>query len=198
MVSVSVSAPVRKVKGERKQVKRRSSRINAVPFVNSCEICSEKFTTFRKKTKTCSTVCLRKLQVKNNEANLEIRIEAGKKTIERIMREGKWKGWSGKGEPSYPEKFIAGLLDKASVEYVREHPVSRFSLDFAFMARKVALEVDGKQHEYPDRKAHDVARDDLLGTMGWKVFRLKWKPVNKQEGLDKVLEQFSDFMKVLE
>ena len=39
----------------------------------------------------------------------------------------------------------------------------------------IALEIDGKQHEYADRKESDKKKDKYLIDNGWKVSRIKWK-----------------------
>lgn len=38
-------------------------------------------------------------------------------------------------------------------------------LDFAFLVQKVALEIDGKQHEYVERKLKDLEKDNWLNNL---------------------------------
>lgn len=61
-------------------------------------------------------------------------------------------------------------------DYVREFPFGRYSLDFAWPHKKVAIEIDGDQHQrfqvYIDR---DLRKDSKLRDEGWKVLRISWK-----------------------
>lgn len=67
------------------------------------------------------------------------------------------------------------FLDKS---YVREYPLGRFSLDFAWVDKKLAIEIDGEHHErFDEQKKRDRAKDLLAESMGWKILRLKWKEV---------------------
>jgi len=54
--------------------------------------------------------------------------------------------------------------------------VYRFLL---ILIKKLALEIDGKQHSYPDRKVSDEKKDSYLLNEGWKVCRIKWRKITK-------------------
>jgi very-short-patch-repair endonuclease len=51
---------------------------------------------------------------------------------------------------------------------------------FSDVNRKIAIEIDGRQHELPERKAKDKIKDDYLVSYGWKVFRIKWQKLTKE------------------
>lgn len=51
----------------------------------------------------------------------------------------------------------------------RQVPLGRYVADFACMAPKLVLEVDGGQHA--DRTAHDAARSAWLKSQGFRVLR---------------------------
>ena len=54
------------------------------------------------------------------------------------------------------------------VKFRRQHPVGPYVLDFACLALRIAIELDGSQHENnPD----DLARDAYLTARGWIVLR---------------------------
>lgn len=54
--------------------------------------------------------------------------------------------------------------------FLPQYPVGRFTLDFADIKRKVAIEADGKAYHDP---ARDKARDqELFDAHGWRVFRV--------------------------
>lgn len=55
-------------------------------------------------------------------------------------------------------------------KFVPQYPVGRFTLDFADIKNKLAIEADGKAYHEPTR---DKARDqELFDQHGWRVFRV--------------------------
>ena len=81
-------------------------------------------------------------------------------------------------EPSYPEKFFIEVIKNEikDKDYVREMAFGKFSIDFAWPHKKLAIEIDGEQHErFEDQKRRDIEKDELLRAAGWKVLRIKWK-----------------------
>ena len=68
------------------------------------------------------------------------------------------------------------------VGYVREFPVSmeplhlgsgyHYTLDFALVENKIAIECDGPKHRSFDQKEKDRIRDHRLKLLGWKVIRV--------------------------
>ena len=53
----------------------------------------------------------------------------------------------------------------------RQHPFDRFVLDFYCCEVKLAIELDGGQHNEPDAKARDRVRTDFLSCHGIQVLR---------------------------
>ncbi|MBT0653780.1 endonuclease domain-containing protein [Geomobilimonas luticola] len=53
----------------------------------------------------------------------------------------------------------------------RQHPVERFVLDFYCCEAKLAIELDGGQHNAPDAKIRDAERTAFLATHDIKVIR---------------------------
>lgn len=140
-------------------------------YKKTCVCCGKAFSSKTRLRKTCSALCARRQRLENSDLE-QARIK-GKANIQRLMEEGRWKGWSGRGVRSYPEQWVEQALKARGVHgFEMEKNVSRFSLDFAFADLSLALEVDGKQHNYPKNKAHDERRDAFLVKKGWTVFRL--------------------------
>jgi very-short-patch-repair endonuclease len=54
------------------------------------------------------------------------------------------------------------------VKFRRQHPVGPYILDFACVALRIAIELDGSQHEGDPA---DVVRDAYLKSRGWIVLR---------------------------
>lgn len=81
-------------------------------------------------------------------------------------------------EPSYPEKWFIKVIKNEfeNKNYIREYPFYKFSLDFAWVDKKICVEIDGDQHErFDEQKKRDDEKDKLLKNNGWIEFRIKWK-----------------------
>lgn len=105
-----------------------------------------------------------------------------------------WKSRKGK-EPSYPEKFFMEVLDNNNIQYEHEFPCGKYFIDFAIKSANIALEIDGKQHEYVERKESDEKKDKYLIDNGWKVYRIQWKSINNLDGKIYIKEQIESFLK---
>jgi very-short-patch-repair endonuclease len=55
------------------------------------------------------------------------------------------------------------------VKFRRQHPIGSYILDFACLAPKIAIEVDGSQHL--DQVDHDQRRTAWLAAQGFQVLR---------------------------
>jgi very-short-patch-repair endonuclease len=82
-----------------------------------------------------------------------------------------------KCEPSYPEKFFIDVIKNEFQDqnYIREYYFLGYSLDFAWVDKKLEIEIDGEQHEKIENQIHDQQRDQILKENGWKTLRIKWK-----------------------
>jgi hypothetical protein len=151
-----------------KQVNKKSEK--------ECVICNSNFLG-TKKARTCSKECSNQLQ---------------RNIVNKKILNGTHKGWTTRNISSYPEDFFKKVLDNLEIKFDFNFPVSKSSLgieedrsnyflDFFIQIgeRRIDLEIDGKQHEYPDRKESDQRRDLSLLKSGYEVYRIKWKnPVN--------------------
>lgn len=99
-------------------------------------------------------------------------------------------------EPSYPEKFFMKIIENEfyDKEYIREHPVGIYSLDFAWISKKKAIEIDGAQHErFEEYKNRDKRKMNFLKENGWSVVRISWKVFcNNTQDTIKMLKNFID------
>jgi very-short-patch-repair endonuclease len=84
---------------------------------------------------------------------------------------------------SYPEKVflekISELKWNNSYLIVREKSFFPYFVDFAFVNEKIAVEIDGSQHEISDRRLSDEKKDELLNSQGWKVIRFSASKILK-------------------
>ena len=130
----------------------------------------------------------------------------GKKIVnaqKRLVAEGKHKGWAKrkKGKPSYPERFFIGVLAKhgyvENVHYKRDKKEGIWFVDFAFEDKRFALEIDGKQHQQPDRMKKDQKKDVFLMKSGWRVHRIPWKSINNSSSKKYMKGQIDTLLKLL-
>ena len=111
-----------------------------------------------------------------NSVNLKISNSMKKAHAEgRAWNIGKSR-WN--NEPSWPEKFFMEVIENEFVDknYTREHPVGIYSIDFAWVEKKLAIEIDGDQHQrFESYKNRDLKKDQVLRDEGWQVLRIIWK-----------------------
>lgn len=81
-------------------------------------------------------------------------------------------------EKSYPEKFFTRVIENEFEDknYSSEYNVGNYSIDFAWVDKKIAIEIDGDQHiRFQHQIDSDIRKDKLLTSEGWKVLRIRWK-----------------------
>jgi very-short-patch-repair endonuclease len=99
---------------------------------------------------------------------------------------------------SWPEKFFEAAcvrngLDK-QFEIVKELSIFPFYVDFAFIDVKVAVEIDGAQHEREEYILSDKRKDEVLNKNGWRVFRVPAKFLFSIETADEVILKLISFI----
>ena len=94
--------------------------------------------------------------------------------------EGRNKGWKTRNIKSYPEKFFEKVLNNNHIHFEREKKVGKYFLDFVIGT--IDLEIDGKQHKYPERVKSDLERDKFLRSEGYFVYRIAWNEINSENG----------------
>ncbi len=77
---------------------------------------------------------------------------------------------------SYPEKFFTKVIEKEFEDknYIKDLPVGKYRIDFAWPNKMLAIEVDGEQHFTPEAQEHDRIRDAFLREKGWTLLRIRW------------------------
>ena len=132
--------------------------------------------------------------------------ETKKKLLERAresVANGTHKGWCSRNITSYPEMFWQKVLENNGIEYQLNFPITKKSLgldcnacyflDFK-LEPNIDLEIDGRQHEDPERKEHDRFRDDVLTSNGWVVYRICWNEINSEDGKQTMKKKIDDFI----
>jgi very-short-patch-repair endonuclease len=129
-----------------------------------------------------------KLSIKTTKNNLSRDASVHKKISESMKtahKEGR--AWNiGKSrwnnEPSWPEQFFIQVINNEfnDKNYTREHPIGVYSIDFAWVEKKLAIEIDGDQHQrFESYRERDARKDKLLADNGWKILRIVWKDMYK-------------------
>jgi len=83
------------------------------------------------------------------------------------------------------EELRGGRLD--GFRFRRQHPIGPFVLDFYCPAWKLAIEVDGAAHDFPERAEQDERRMMWLNNQGINVLRFVAKEILDREELEGVL-----------
>ena len=136
-----------------------------------CQHCNVLFQPYTHVMKFCSKSCASKHWIRTDE----IKKKMSQAQI-FLIENGIHFGWrSADKNMSYPEKYIKQILDELGIIYEREYHIKRWFIDFADIENKLALEVDGSQHNLPNRKASDLRKDTYLLDNGWKILRIKWR-----------------------
>ena len=168
----------------------------AKTFKFICPNCKQEFTvgSKRKTQKYCSKECFI-----SDPSFLLKQSKSGKK----LFKEGKIKGWSSRTKlsSSYAEKFFEKALSNnkyyKDIDYTRELKVDKYFIDFAFVDKKIALEIDGKQHLLPERIASDKLKDECLEKNGWYIIRIPWKSLRKEENKVYIKQQIDNLLERL-
>jgi len=171
----------------RKEIHKKISQTlktkKTIYIEKQCVQCEKTFTSLIRKNQIyCSMKCCKQVQIEKFKS-LDFRDymrDVQTKRVKDNIHSG-WQSRLGK-PPSYPERFFMRVFKNNSILYTRELHVGKYFIDFALEDKKIAIEIDGKQHNYPDRQMKDAEKDLFLTTSGWKVYRIKWKAINTDDG----------------
>ena len=83
-----------------------------------------------------------------------------------------------------------------SLKFRRQHPVGPYIADFACMALKLIVEVDGDTHGTTAELQHDARRSRYLESQGWTIVRAF--NVDVYKNMNGVLEQIAEMARNLE
>jgi very-short-patch-repair endonuclease len=184
-------------KGKRKEINEKISHslkgriIKEDPILlrnrvkDNCKFCKLEYEKKKKNQKYCSRIC-------SSRDCTELSKEKIKNKYKERIEKGEHKGWQTRNIESYPEKFFKSVLQNLNIKYDFNLPVNKKSLgldesscyflDFYIEInnRKIDLEIDGKQHDYKERKEKDKIRDSILSKNNYEIYRIKWKnPINE-------------------
>lgn len=127
-----------------------------------------------------------------------LRSKRCKQSITQVIDSHKHKGWRLINGSSYAEIYWSEVLDNHNIPYIREYHIQRYRLDFFIEVNgyKIDLEIDGKQHKWPDIAERDKRRNQFLEDNGFIVYRVEWDNINnkkKYELMQNKIDRFISF-----
>lgn len=167
---------------------KRDPKLKRYLYPHICENCGKEFFNSKKNQRFCSPKCA--------QSNEKVKQKIRDKALEKV-KNGSHSGWKTRNITSYAEKFWEKVLVESEIPYKREDfSTKKYFLDFLIEknGKKVDLEIDGKQHEYDDRKEHDKERDKYLAQLGFIVYRIRWNSVNTEEGKIEMKNKIDAFL----
>jgi len=183
-------------KAKRKEINRKLSKYNKEllkggkrigfcspikkAILKTCAECDKTFETKKEDQLCCSISCASKYRWKDFEYKNNISEKMSKIATLRHLDNNSNFGWQTreKFEASYPEKLAHIFLIDNKIDFLTEYKVGKYFIDIAIIEKKIAIEIDGQQHEKPERKESDKKKDIILKQKGWKVFRVKYPKEN--------------------
>lgn len=176
----------RRSKDDEYYIKKEALK-NAV--LSTCKFCGENFD--KKKIGAHVIFCnsnnkrdLTKKKISESNKNRQVSDEVKKKISESMKKaHSDNRAWNiGKSrwnnKKSYPEEFFEKVIENEFDDkiFVNEHPVDRYSLDFAWIHKMKAIEIDGEQHErFEEYRERDKRKDEACKKLGWTILRISWK-----------------------
>jgi very-short-patch-repair endonuclease len=75
---------------------------------------------------------------------------------------------------SLPEVLLWRELQRrpGGYRFRKQHPQTPYTIDFACLSARLAIEVDGEAHNRGDNPARDAVRDQILAERGFRMLRL--------------------------
>lgn len=147
--------------------------------------------------KTCNNQNCKDKYLKNKKMTIEIKKQISK-SMKKAHKEGRANNWQDSKKyhnNSYPEKFFEKVIENEfnDKNYTREYRVGPYAIDFAWVDKKLAIEIDGKQHKYEENLIRDKNKDNFLKKDDWKILRIEWKKLfNNTQKYIKITKNFVD------
>ncbi|MEO1101393.1 MAG: DUF559 domain-containing protein [Pseudomonadota bacterium] len=68
----------------------------------------------------------------------------------------------------------------SDAKFRRQHTIDGYVADFACIALKTVVEIDGASHATAEEQAHDAQRTEWFESLGWQVIRVTQEDVLNQ------------------
>jgi very-short-patch-repair endonuclease len=93
-----------------------------------------------------------------------------------LNRLRRWHARRAAYEVSDAEAEMMQELHRCGKKFERSFRLGKWEFDYAFPGERVLLELDGRSHDYPRRKALDSMKEEAAVAEGWRVVRVKYGP----------------------
>lgn len=188
-------------KGKRKEINKKVSKSltkrnekKLIPKL--CKFCQSKFDVHPSRNHRiyCSRSCQAKDRWNDVEYKNKMRKVCSATAKRSHLNPNINIGWQTrkKLEPSYPEKIAIKCLNELRVNYEYEFKLGKYFIDFALIEYKIAIEIDGKQHNLPERIEYDHRKNIYLNKQGWQVFRIKYPHEHIRNGITEIIKKIKD------
>jgi very-short-patch-repair endonuclease len=135
-------------------------------------------------------------KIASREQSLETRQKSRESHLRYMKEHPENTAWRKSNQLSWPEKiFMNGLYRNSfhkEFEIEREKSFFPFFVDFAFLNVKVAVEINGSQHNQKERKKSDVKKKKVILKSGWRLYTVTASQV--QSNMDDVLAELRHFI----
>lgn len=87
------------------------------------------------------------------------------------------------------ELAALGVLELAGFKPQHQFQIGTYSADIAFPRRKLAIEINGRNHKFKKRRKREEQRDRYMQSAGWRVVKINQPRRQGPDGfLKRVLE----------
>ena len=158
-----------------------------------CKYCLQQAVVKTPRTTFCSVSC------RSNWTKTEAGRQHQSNIVNKCIEDGNHKGWAArhKLQPSYPEQYFIDLFHTENIEVQREIKFGKYFADFFIESIKLVIEIDGKQHSYPDHIARDHQKDEYLSSIGLRVLRITWYNPRTNRGKELLYPQIQNMKQII-
>jgi len=160
------------------------SYLNRNIEIPKCSICSENCKIYKNGySKTCCSKDCKKKYATSRVHSKETIEKIRQKRIEYLQKKTGKTAWERRSrkEMSYLENwFQEEVILKNSLQekhqIITEYHVGGYFVDFAFLDKMIAVEIDGRCHfdKNMKRNERDSKKDEVLKNLGWNVIRMNF------------------------
>jgi len=158
--------------------------LNRSRVIPKCPVCNNNCKKYQNNFRlTCGNKdCLTSLSKRRKHTDL-VKDKLRQKRIEYLQKKTGKSAWERRSrkEMSYLENwFQEEVILKNSLhekhQIITENHAGGYFIDFAFLDKMVAVEIDGRCHFDKNMKRHerDYKKDDVLKSLGWNVVRMNF------------------------
>lgn len=191
----SNSFSLKQKRNERYAKVRETFAKRRIFFERVCDYCQKPFFTMKESQRFCSAECS-KSAPKSEKTLTKMSNAARRNAIRRHQKGDTNFGWQTRKGSSYPERYFESVFKRRNIVFERERKFGRWFADFVFEKEKLIIEIDGRQHQKPERIESDKRKDAYISSLGYKVIRVPWHNPRTKQGSDALNTQIEDILTI--